>query len=77
MVPNLLQYENWTVPTGDHFEVAAETRSELQKKGHVLRSIAGGTICQFILVQELSSSSSAGQLIGVSDSRKGGFPAGF
>ncbi|KAL8471998.1 hypothetical protein ACS0TY_029293 [Phlomoides rotata] len=77
LVPNLLQYENWTVPTGDHFEVAAETRSELQKKGHVLRSIAGGTICQFILVQELSSSSSAGQLIGVSDPRKGGFPAGF
>lgn len=75
LIPNVLQYENWTVPTGDHFEVPAETRAALEKKGHILQSLAGGTICQFVL-QELNSPN-AGQLIGISDPRKGGFPAGF
>ncbi|KAH6803868.1 gamma-glutamyl transpeptidase 1 [Perilla frutescens var. frutescens] len=75
LIPNVLQYENWTVPTGEHFEVRAETRAELAKKGHVLQSLAGGTICQFVL-QEMNASN-AGLLIGVSDPRKGGFPFGF
>lgn len=68
----MLQYENWTIVTGDHIEAPAKIRAALQKKGHVLKSIAGGTICQFV-VQEFKSS----KLIGVSDPRKGGFPAGF
>ncbi|KAL8047217.1 hypothetical protein ABFX02_08G225600 [Erythranthe guttata] len=71
LIPNVLRYENWTVPTGDHFEVRREIRDALEKKGHVLESISGGTICQFV-VQELN-----GLLIGVSDPRKGGFPAGY
>lgn len=50
-------------------------KADLQKKGHVLKSIAGGTVCQFI-VQELSRPN-RGQLTGVSDPRKGGFPAGY
>lgn len=75
LIPNAVRYENWTVPTGEHFEVPAETRAALEKKGHVLESLAGGTICQFV-VQELESSKS-GYLVAVSDPRKGGFPAGF
>ncbi|KAL0448961.1 UNVERIFIED_CONTAM: Glutathione hydrolase 1 [Sesamum latifolium] len=75
LIPNIVQYENWTVPTGEHFEVPAETRAALEKKGHVLASLAGGTICQFV-VQELESPKT-GHLVAVSDPRKGGFPAGF
>ncbi|XP_049404822.1 glutathione hydrolase 1-like [Solanum stenotomum] len=75
LIPNRLQYENWTVVTGDHVEAPAKIRAALQKKGHVLQSIAGGTICQFV-VQEFKSSK-LGELVAVSDPRKGGFPAGF
>ncbi|KAH0728645.1 hypothetical protein KY290_003481 [Solanum tuberosum] len=75
LIPNVLQYENWTVVTGDHVEAPAKIRGALQKKGHELRSIAGGTICQFV-VQEFKSSK-LGELVAVSDPRKGGFPAGF
>lgn len=72
LIPNVVNYEDWTVVTGDHFEVPEETRSFLKKRGHVLQSIAGGTICQFV-VQDLESN----ELVAVSDPRKGGFPAGF
>ncbi|KAG5607356.1 hypothetical protein H5410_028848 [Solanum commersonii] len=75
LIPNVLQYENWTVVTGDHVEAPAKIRAALQKKGHVLQSIATGTICQFV-VQEFKSSK-LGELVAVSDPRKGGFPAGF
>ncbi|GFP89677.1 gamma-glutamyltranspeptidase 1 [Phtheirospermum japonicum] len=74
LIPNVVKYENWTVPTGEHFEVPAEIRNALKKKGHTLESVAGGTICQFI-VQE--SKNNREKLIGVSDPRKGGYPVGF
>ncbi|KAG6394535.1 hypothetical protein SASPL_145124 [Salvia splendens] len=77
LIPNVLQYENWTVPTGGHFEVPVETRAALAKKGHVLKSLAGGSICQFVVQRLIGSASNAGLLVGVSDPRKGGFPAGF
>ncbi|XP_052198037.1 glutathione hydrolase 1-like isoform X2 [Diospyros lotus] len=76
LIPNVLHYENWTTPNGDHFEVPVQTRAALQEKGHVLEALAGGTICQFI-VQKLEVSSKLGKLVAVSDPRKGGFPAGF
>lgn len=61
------------MPTGGHFEVPWETRAALAMKGHVLQSLAaGGAICQFVV-----HDSSAGPLVGVSDPRKGGFPAAF
>ncbi|KAJ8542020.1 hypothetical protein K7X08_016886 [Anisodus acutangulus] len=75
LIPNVLQYENWTVVTGDHIELPAKTRAALKKKGHVLQSLSGGTICQFV-VQEFKSSK-LGKLVAVSDPRKGGVPAGF
>lgn len=79
LIPNILNYENWTTVIGDHFEVPAETRAALAKKGHVLEELAGGTICQFI-VQAFSSlrqGGGVGKLFAVSDPRKGGAPAGF
>lgn len=76
LIPNVLQYENWTAATGDHFEVPEMTLEALKRKGHVLQSVAGGTICQFIVLEELDSSTS-GKFVAVSDPRKGGFPAGY
>ncbi|KAB1199970.1 Gamma-glutamyltranspeptidase 1 [Morella rubra] len=79
LIPNVLYYENWTTVSGDHFEVPADIRAALRKKGHVLQSLAGGTICQFI-VQDIETSKGnedIGKLVTVSDPRKGGFPAGF
>lgn len=73
LIPNVLHYENWTTVTGDHFEVPAEIRAALEKRGHVLESLGGGTICQFILQDD----SERGALVAVSDPRKGGFPSGF
>ncbi|KAK7281053.1 hypothetical protein RIF29_08708 [Crotalaria pallida] len=70
LIPNVVNYENWTTVTGDHFELPADIREALKRKGHVLQGLAGGTICQFI-VQDI------GKLVAVSDPRKGGLPAGF
>ncbi|KAL5556448.1 hypothetical protein UlMin_038684 [Ulmus minor] len=54
LIPNVVNYENWTTLYGDHFEVSASIREALRKKGHVLTGLAGGTIIQFI-VQETDS----------------------
>ncbi|KAJ8504491.1 hypothetical protein OPV22_005377 [Ensete ventricosum] len=82
LIPNVVQYENWTTVTGDHFEVPAATRAALQKKGHVLQALSGGTICQFIVVHSLEKpatvgGATTGELTAVSDPRKGGLPAGY
>lgn len=82
LIPNVVQYENWTTVLGDHFEVPADERLALRKKGHVLRPLAGGTICQ-IVVHDLETAKAGtggvvhGELTAVSDPRKGGFPAGY
>ncbi|CAA6665099.1 unnamed protein product [Spirodela intermedia] len=81
LIPNVLMYENWTTVSGDYFEVPGDIRAALQKKGHVLQALAGGTISQLI-VHNLEDSASdhgvrKGTLTAVSDPRKGGFPAGY
>uniref|UniRef100_A0A1D1YP72 Glutathione hydrolase n=1 Tax=Anthurium amnicola TaxID=1678845 RepID=A0A1D1YP72_9ARAE len=81
LIPNVVMYENWTTVTGDHFEIPADVRTALQKKGHVLQALAGGTITQLI-VHNLEDSKAhhgvlKGKLTAVSDPRKGGFPAGY
>lgn len=80
LIPNVVYYENWTTVSGDHFELSADIREGLRSKGHVLQSLAGGTICQFI-VSDTSEHSKinkgVGKLVAVSDPRKGGFPAGI
>ncbi|KAK9991086.1 hypothetical protein SO802_026071 [Lithocarpus litseifolius] len=79
LIPNVVYYENWTTVSGDHFEVPADIRAALQKKGHILQSLSGGTICQFIVqdVGTLKENGGIGKLVAVSDPRKGGFPAGY
>ncbi|KAJ4794169.1 Gamma-glutamyltranspeptidase [Rhynchospora pubera] len=71
LIPNVVQYENWTTVSGDHIELPASTREELQQRGHVLQGLtSGGAISQFIV-------HNFGELTAVSDPRKGGLPAGF
>lgn len=82
LIPNVVQYEDWMTVIGDHFLVAENDRTALEKKGHVLKPLAGGTICQFIIqgeddAKELSSGIANGDLMAVSDPRKGGIPAGY
>ncbi|PQQ00314.1 gamma-glutamyltranspeptidase 1 [Prunus yedoensis var. nudiflora] len=79
LLPNVVQYENWTTVTGDHFEVPAQIRKALHKKGHVLNPLSGGSICQFIVqqIEALKNNGGTREIVAVSDPRKGGFPAGF
>jgi gamma-glutamyltranspeptidase/glutathione hydrolase/leukotriene-C4 hydrolase len=73
LIPNEVKYENWTTVTGDHFELDAATRADLQKRGHVLKPLAGGTISQLVV----HNVGRQGDLTAVSDPRKGGVPAGY
>uniref|UniRef100_A0A7N2LXC8 Gamma-glutamyl transferase n=1 Tax=Quercus lobata TaxID=97700 RepID=A0A7N2LXC8_QUELO len=79
LIPNVVSYENWTAVSGDRFEVPADIRAALRKKGHVLQSLSGGTACQFIVqdVGTLKKNGGIGKLLAVSDPRKGEFPAGY
>lgn len=49
----------------------------LEKKGHVLTPIAGGTISQFIVEESDEKSGGKSKLVAVSDPRKGGYPSGY
>ncbi|KAL3818882.1 hypothetical protein ACJIZ3_004787 [Penstemon smallii] len=70
--PNMLYFENYTW-MGDQYRAPRETVKFLISRGHrVLGDSGRATWCQFI-VEELDS----GKLFAVSDTRKGGFPAGY
>ncbi|KAF7009466.1 hypothetical protein CFC21_023998 [Triticum aestivum] len=73
LIPNEVQYENWTTVTGDVFLLDAATRGDLLKKGHALKPLAGGTISQLVV----HNVEGRGDLTAVSDPRKGGVPAGY
>ncbi|XP_047064190.1 glutathione hydrolase 1-like [Lolium rigidum] len=73
LIPNVVQYENWTTVTGDLFLLDAATRADLLNKTHELRPLAGGTISQLVV----HNVESGGDLTAVSDPRKGGVPAGY
>lgn len=73
LIPNVVQYENWTTVTGDVFLLDAATRGDLLKKGHALKLLAGGTISQLVV----HNVEGRGDLTAVSDPRKGGVPAGY
>lgn len=71
-----MKYENSTTVIGDHFEVPETIRKDLQKKGHILQGPASLSVSQFI-VHNLDGLKGNGELVAVSDPRKGGFPASF
>ncbi|KAM1030115.1 hypothetical protein FF1_034000 [Malus domestica] len=70
LLPNAVHYKNWTSVTGDHFEVPAQIRRVLQKKGHVLEPSPSGCVLEIVAVSVL-------EIVAVSVPRKGGVPAGF
>ncbi|KAF2285185.1 hypothetical protein GH714_038976 [Hevea brasiliensis] len=86
LIPNIVQYENFTVIDGDHIEVAEETKLFLEEKGHQLEAKALGAIVQLV-VQTLQNPIAMGRkngkgskifhgtLTAVSDPRKDGRPA--
>ncbi|KAJ4715616.1 Gamma-glutamyltranspeptidase [Melia azedarach] len=79
LVPNVVMYENWTSVIGDHYEMPANVLAFLKERGHNLTTFTSGVICQFIVheLEYLKENERVGGLLGVSDPRKGGFPAGF
>lgn len=86
LIPNVVQYENWTVLDGDHIELSGLDKQFLKDRGHQLDAKAGGAICQLV-VQTLESPTYSwrklgidsnifhGVLTAVSDPRKDGRPA--
>lgn len=89
LIPNVVNYENWTVIDGDHIEISEESKLFLEKRGHQLKAEAGGAIVQFV-VQTLQNPFNRvrkfgkgidnaqvlhGILTAVSDPRKDGRPA--
>lgn len=85
LIPNIVYYENWTLINGEHIELSEERLQFLRERGHQLQSKAGGAVCQLV-VQNITKSSDFGRkmkhnkayngiLTGVSDPRKGGWPA--
>jgi len=77
LIPNKVKFENWTTVSGDHIEVAANVRADLQNKGHVLEPLfSGGVVSQFIKVEK-TKYGNQDELVAVSDPRKGGVPAGY
>ncbi|KAK6922947.1 hypothetical protein RJ641_011251, partial [Dillenia turbinata] len=81
LFPNVVEYENLTTAYGDHFELPAGIRKDLQNKGHVLKSLPLGTMCQLILQKfravKGDGKITSSKLVAASDPRKGGYPAGY
>ncbi|XP_010688393.2 glutathione hydrolase 3 isoform X1 [Beta vulgaris subsp. vulgaris] len=90
LIPNVVSYENVTVIDGEHIELSQEKMAFLEEKGHQLKRIGIGAICQLI-VQTFENpvdlgrktrknhigNANIGTLIAVSDPRKDGRPAGI
>ncbi|KAL7082969.1 hypothetical protein ACP275_14G133300 [Erythranthe tilingii] len=75
LYPNVLYHEEYISRNGTKYFFNSKMLKELKMKGHELERVSDWTICQFV-VQKLECRDS-GQLIAVSDQRKGGFPAGY
>ncbi|KAL9141778.1 hypothetical protein ABFS82_14G126900 [Erythranthe guttata] len=75
LYPNVLYHEEYISRNGTKYFFHSKMLKELEMKGHELERVSDWTICQFV-VQKLEGRDS-GQLIAVSDQRKGGFPAGY
>ncbi|OEL33285.1 Gamma-glutamyltranspeptidase 3 [Dichanthelium oligosanthes] len=82
LIPNVVTYEEETVPDGEVIALSDEAKAFLEQRGHRLQSTNSGAVCQFI-VHELAEPAASGggvfrgRLTAVSDPRKGGSPAGL
>ncbi|PIN04908.1 Gamma-glutamyltransferase [Handroanthus impetiginosus] len=86
-------HRDYSSGIGDRYTYSSEILKELKKRGHHLRrAISGMTTCQFFSfsfffvfdelttcqsVVQILEGSKNGQLVAISDPRKGGFPAGY
>lgn len=71
----MLYHEEYTSQKGGRYSYHSKILKELKKKGHVLKTATSSTSCQ--LVVQILEGPDSGQLIAVSDQRKGGSPAGY
>ncbi|KAI3454591.1 hypothetical protein Pfo_011254 [Paulownia fortunei] len=72
LYPNVLLHENYSSGGGDRYAYSFETLKELKKKGHQFRKATSCmTTCQFVV--QILERKKTGQLVAVSDPRKGGF----
>ncbi|KAH9295136.1 hypothetical protein KI387_038724, partial [Taxus chinensis] len=85
LIPNVVEYDDWTTVLGDHIELSGKMITALEKRGHKLDGVIGGSICQMI-VHDLHSHSEdqrvpkkvmRGKLTAVSDPRKEWFQDDF
>ncbi|GJT27935.1 gamma-glutamyltranspeptidase 1 [Tanacetum coccineum] len=44
LMPNVVDYENWTVIDGDHIELSCDRKEFLRERGHILQSKSGEVI---------------------------------
>ncbi|CAN7119575.1 unnamed protein product [Brassica rapa subsp. narinosa] len=49
LIPNVVQYENFTAINGDHIGVTKNSKMFLEERGHELEEVSGGAIVQFIV----------------------------
>ncbi|KAG8379073.1 hypothetical protein BUALT_Bualt07G0050300 [Buddleja alternifolia] len=75
LYPNVLYLENFTSRKGERYRYSRYIMKELRKKGHILQNASYGTVCQFEI--QRVKGPNAGELVAVSDPRKGGYPSGY
>lgn len=91
LIPNVVQYENFTAINGDYIGVTEDSKMFLAERGHELEALSGGAIVQLIvqsfqeeeeeMILEFGrkigkkSKPLKGLLTAVSDPRKDGKPA--
>ncbi|KAJ4715623.1 Gamma-glutamyltranspeptidase [Melia azedarach] len=73
-VPNIAYYENWTSVIGDHYQMPNHTVEFLKQKRHSVKEYVSAIVCQFVKVDDDGRTR---KLVGASDPRKGGCPAGY
>lgn len=49
LIPNVVQYENFTAINGDYIGVAEDTKMFLAERGHELKALSSGAIVQLIV----------------------------
>ena len=92
LIPNVVLYENWTAIDGEVIEFKEAAKVFLEQRGHHLRSVSGGAVCQLVVhdlqksvLKQIGSKKVEindvgvfhGMLTAVSDPRKDGRPAGL